>query len=460
MTQPVGDEIAFMLKRAKGLNRAKEFQKAADVLKPYALDSDNEDLVNVFCSSHLSLGNFHICLHYLKKIQRKKKLSVLQQQMLAACFTANEDYPSAMAALETIPKDQKTAKIEQDYVTNMVRLGDPGGARERARRALKAFPEDPHLCFQDGLLSLELGLDSSGALNYKKRHVVFGSQTLPISLAPLWTGQPLEGKHILVWAEQGIGDELVFFSALRFLDDENITVSVVCSSRLKQLLIHNFPSIAEVFDRGKPSQINDSCAKFDFQTYVAELWPLMLKQAPSKSGSWLSLPPDDVAAFAKHPQFRPDSVNVGLAWFSKDERNCFPMQLLKNMLGDFDVRWFDIQYRPDEIRDSTFDFIDAAAVRIEEFSAHRDFCRFGAHLKNMSLLITNDTASAVFGSLLGVRTLVLTPCDAYWFWNAPKPLDMCRSALILSRGWDEEWQDFYTARARGLIYQTLSKIRQ
>ena len=110
-------------------------------------------------------------LHYLKN-PAQKKLSVLQQ-MLAACFTANEDYPSAMAALETIPKDQKTAKIEQDYVTNMVRLGDPGGARERARRALKAFPEDPHLCFQDGLLSLELGLDSSGALNYKKRHVVF-----------------------------------------------------------------------------------------------------------------------------------------------------------------------------------------------------------------------------------------------------------------------------------------------
>ena len=80
----------------------------------------------------------------------QKKLSVLQQQMLAACFTANEDYPSAMAALETIPKDQKTAKIEQDYVTNMVRLGDPGGARERARRALKAFPRILTFVFRTG----------------------------------------------------------------------------------------------------------------------------------------------------------------------------------------------------------------------------------------------------------------------------------------------------------------------
>ena len=58
-----------------------------------------------------------------------------------------------------------------------------------------------------------------------------------------WDGSDLNGKTILVWAEQGIGDAIMLASMLLTLLKMNSSIIVECDKRLVPLLHRSFPSI-------------------------------------------------------------------------------------------------------------------------------------------------------------------------------------------------------------------------
>lgn len=59
--------------------------------------------------------------------------------------------------------------------------------------------------------------------------------------APIWRGQSIDGEVLLVWREQGIGDEIMFYSILPELEKIKIKVIVECDPRLVALLSRSFP---------------------------------------------------------------------------------------------------------------------------------------------------------------------------------------------------------------------------
>ena len=61
---------------------------------------------------------------------------------------------------------------------------------------------------------------------------------------PLWNGQPLEDKAILVAAEQGVGDEVMLASCIPDLIHLNPKQIILeCDSRLTPLLARSFPQL-------------------------------------------------------------------------------------------------------------------------------------------------------------------------------------------------------------------------
>jgi Flp pilus assembly protein TadD len=63
---------------------------------------------------------------------------------------------------------------------------------------------------------------------------------------PLWQGEPLAGKHILVHNEQGLGDQIMFASALGEVIDQAEKTTLVLSAELVPLFQASFPT-ARVF---------------------------------------------------------------------------------------------------------------------------------------------------------------------------------------------------------------------
>ena len=58
-----------------------------------------------------------------------------------------------------------------------------------------------------------------------------------------WHGQPLDGKTILVWGEQGIGDEILFANCLKDLERDAGKVYFDCHPRLHAIFERSFPNI-------------------------------------------------------------------------------------------------------------------------------------------------------------------------------------------------------------------------
>ena len=70
--------------------------------------------------------------------------------------------------------------------------------------------------------------------------------------APLWDGKSsLEGKFILLHAEQGIGDELMFATCYHDVIRQARRVMITCDPRLKDLMQRSFPEAAVVALRGR-----------------------------------------------------------------------------------------------------------------------------------------------------------------------------------------------------------------
>lgn len=83
---------------------------------------------------------------------------------------------------------------------------------------------------------LEFGFHPSIPFEYQRSP----NRTFPV---PRWTGEPLNGQRLLIWGEQGIGDEVLFLTCLPDLNNIDGYILVECEQRLVESLSRSFPKI-------------------------------------------------------------------------------------------------------------------------------------------------------------------------------------------------------------------------
>ncbi|HEY2147428.1 MAG TPA: hypothetical protein VGH32_05795, partial [Pirellulales bacterium] len=89
---------------------------------------------------------------------------------------------------------------------------------------------------------------------------------------PRWHGEPLVGRTILVHAEQGIGDEILFASCIPDLIARGGRTIVVCEPRLERLFARSFPeAIVRGFLRRKDRRGIALDEKIEFQIPMGSL---------------------------------------------------------------------------------------------------------------------------------------------------------------------------------------------
>jgi tetratricopeptide (TPR) repeat protein len=145
--------------------------------------------------------------------------------------------------------------------------------------------------------------------------------------APRWNGQPIPTKRLLVWAEQGLGDEILFLSCLKDVLAVCHDVVLECEPRLVPVFARSFPSVtvrATAFDRQNfnKSIFND----FDYQISIGSL-PRIFR--PNLESFHKSLPfviPDEGLRnrFKNRLAGFEDKLKIGICWRSgllRAERN-------------------------------------------------------------------------------------------------------------------------------------------
>jgi Flp pilus assembly protein TadD len=195
-------------------------------------------------------------------------------------------------------------------------LGDADAALAHIELALAQAPGNPNTRMMRGFEILCRGDFARGWDDYAAR---LATQEAPYRGFPFteWQGGPLSGKAVLVYAEQGIGDEIMFANCFGDLMGEAARTVIECDPRLHALFARSFPG-ATVF----PGRLKSGhpwlaeAGSIDIQLPAGSL-PQRFR--PSRESfprhhGYLRPDPVKVAAYSSRLAALPGVRRIGLSW--------------------------------------------------------------------------------------------------------------------------------------------------
>ncbi|NHN85239.1 tetratricopeptide repeat protein [Acetobacter musti] len=291
-----------------------------------------------------------------------------------------------------------------------------------ADHALAVRPAFPKTMFTRSTALLKAGRWEEGWREYEWRWRSCQTPRTDIR-APLWQGEDLRGRHILLHAEQGLGDSLQFVRFASAVGAMGGRVTLHVPSPLVRLF-RRVEGVSEVFGTLPPD------ARFDFHCPLGSL-PLRFGIGPETvpADPYLSVPPDEaerqarlVRGLAERGGAGPGDLVAGLVWSGaprKDKARSYALDRRRSIRLEELAPLFSVS----GVRFVSFQLDEAAGQRagsglplIDVTKGISDFADTAARLTGVDLLITVDTSIAHLAGGLGMPVWTLSRFDGCWRW--------------------------------------------
>ena len=224
---------------------------------------------------------------------------------------------------------------------------------------------------------------------------------------PMWDGGPIEGRRILVYGEQGMGDVLQMARFLPELAHRGARITLSCHAPLVSLL-SALPCVERTV------ALFAEPADCDLRIPLLSLphrLGVTLDDLPAAT-PYIPVPPRPLAASLSQAVGR----RIGLVWAGNplhrnDHNRSLPMDALLRLADLPGTHLFSLQ-----TGDAAADLIRAAANVADLGSGFADFADTAAAVAALDLLVTVDTAVAHLAGALGKPVWILLPFVPDWRW--------------------------------------------
>lgn len=314
-------------------------------------------------------------------------------------------------------------------------LGDFGSARLALERALALDPNHVDAHTNYGQLLLQQGAFAEGwrhhewrlrRPDYRRKFAV-----------PMWRGEPLDGRPILIWSEQGLGDAIQFIRYAPLVAARGGRVVVECRPPLRRL-IAGVEGVAAVCEIGKA------------EGYAAHI-PLM--SLPHVFGTG---PGNIPAAVPYVPSLAPLPIDaggarlkVGLVWagnpaYLRDRSRSRRLAEFAPLAALPDVAYFSLQFGPGS------DDTPPPGMAVPNIVADEtDLYDTTAKMAAIDLLITIDSSSAHLAGAMGRPVWLLLDTVADWRWMTGRDDTPWYPTMRLFRR-DGDWPSVFARVAAAL----------
>lgn len=304
-----------------------------------------------------------------------------------------------------------------DAYTNLGVLHTERGALDQALaaydQALALRPDDVDAAWNKANFLLLTGQLAQGWALYEQRwrRGLAAPQVRPAA-SPRWQGtQALQGKTLLVMAEQGLGDTIQF---CRFVPEVAALGARVILERPAALagLLEALPGVAQAIDPTEPRPASDfHCPLMSLPLALGTTWQTLpapsayLQARADKRAHWAA-----VLGHATRPR-------VGLVWrgnprHGQDLQRSLPLPTLLSALPDH-CDYVSLQ-KDVPAQEQTWLAQDA---RVRDLGPQlQDFTDTAALCALMDVVISVDTSVAHLAGALGCPTWVLLPHVPDWRW--------------------------------------------
>jgi len=289
-------------------------------------------------------------------------------------------------------------------------------------RALQIAPGHAEAHTTLGMMLLRAGHYADGWREYEWRWQCRRFKR-PAVHGPIWDGASLQGRTILLSAEQGIGDTVQFFRYGEILAAMGARVIGWCPQRLVPIL-STCPGYTELVASDAP------LPPFDVQASVMSVPGLVgtgLETIPARV-PYLHADPERIEAWrralaAGAGAERP--FTIGVAWqgnrsvatYSSGRNRSYPPQALAPLAALPGVRFLSLQAGPDRGRAplpaGLPDFDPGMALESDPDAA---FVDTAAAIMTCDLVISCDTSIAHLAGALGAPVWTALPLVADWRW--------------------------------------------
>ena len=314
---------------------------------------------------------------------------------------------------------------------------------------LLQHPEDHETRLMRSLALLKCGKFDSGWREYEARHAspTSGRRNLPLPL--LGPGADMgEYSYVVVTAEQGLGDQIMFSSCIENLVDEGVRGILECDGRLTNLFRRSFPdfevvaattdgSIIELASiRGVQARVPMGSLPMRYRNSLDE-FPRhrgYLKPDAEKRKSWR----ERLAALGPGPY-------VGISWRggsaqTRTQLRSIPLSLFSDFLGA-GGQFVSLQYG-DVSADLEQFSLELGVVAHHFPEAIADYDETAALVSELDLVVSVCTAVAHLGGALGRPVWVLVPAVAEWrYMIRGKRMPWYPSVNMCRQGPGESWAD-------------------
>jgi len=303
-------------------------------------------------------------------------------------------------------------------------LGRWAEAESDFDRALAIDPEDADGHCLRAFARLGQGHYGDGWDDYRHRWQSADFEPRRPFPAPPWNGTALEGKRILVWGEQGIGDEIMFATMIPNLVAAGARVTLECSHRLVSLFERSFAEAA-VVPRQQPPRRDLAAVPFDWQSASGDLGRYLRRDVTAFPARTRLLTVDPHLSQAIRKRYRAIAGGrrlVGLTWRSGAEATGNQRSLgiddLVPVAGPdrifVNLQWGEVEDELARFENET----GQAVIHDPDIDPLGDMDAVAAQMAALDLVITAANTAAHVSGGLGVETWVLVPNPPDWRWRA------------------------------------------
>lgn len=298
---------------------------------------------------------------------------------------------------------------------------------------LGKMPE--HAGTQNNLSLLQLRLKQFDVAwpNYESRWKTSLKEHYQEFNIPRWRGEPLEGKTLLVWAEQGIGDHVMFASLLPDLLKLGGQLHVETYDRLYPLLHRSMPGLSIIqreggglVHNGQRMMHRQNWPRSDYQIPMGSLGELLRPTLAAFDSHRPFLKADAQQVEAKRAEYQrlfPGKRLVGLSWrggidtANDMQSRRIAMEELAHLAALEQVQFINLQYgntteeRAEAERLGLRIHHDASVDPLKDMDAQ------ATQLSALDAVLSIDNTTVHLAGALGVPTFVLLQLNPNWRWG-------------------------------------------
>lgn len=439
------DRLALAREHAE----AKEYDKAWRIVTDLLYEEPNDPKVLIVACSMLDLqGNVPLAYQMAKRltdmVPKSPTVWVNLGKTADALWRYQESENAYNRALTLVmPNDDHTkASIFNNLSALQVQHGMFEKAKLNAERALKLEPDFRKAKHNLGISQLALKDWSRGWANYEHSLGSDSRTMFKYADEPQWRGEP--GKTVVIFGEQGIGDEICAASMIPDAIAVAEKVVIDCDERLAGLFRRSFPK-AKVYGTRTKKVLNwdEEDHQVDYSIAATQLGGIFrLAQESFPIRPYLRADPDRVFMWRELWKTKGKPV-VGLAWsggiqITGQHFRKMSVEELAPILG-MDCHFVSLQYKDEEIK-GVEQYAHATLVK--------DYDATAALVASLDAVVSVPTSVAHLSGALGVPTIAMKAPISCWKYNAGLPFHPCH--LIEHHGWKETAQDA-ALKLRGII---------